>query len=130
MKYLSYTLLAIFSLAFFSCVDDYELTQDEDTVKLLEKQTRVEEFAKSVACTDESEWDFAPIGVKACGGPKGYIAYNTTIDTVTFFRYLEDYNSFEEIYNEKWNITSTCEVPPTPIDVICEDGQPVLIYEE
>ncbi|GLB51843.1 hypothetical protein NBRC110019_08820 [Neptunitalea chrysea] len=129
MKFISYTAFLIFSLLFVACAEeDYKLTFEEDTIKLQEKFDKIVEFGQSVECTDASEWDYTAVGEKACGGPSAYIAYNTTLNTDQFFALVEDYNSFQNIYNNKWEMVSTCDVPQEPAGVECVDSAPVLIY--
>lgn len=106
-----------------SCTSDDEQTED------LEGQFEaLVALSESATCEDSSEWRFAGIGAKPCGGPTGYIAYATRIDTVDFLRRLETYNEAVRAKNELEGLISDCALEPVPIGVQCKDGMPILIY--
>ncbi|TYP99825.1 hypothetical protein C7447_101430 [Tenacibaculum adriaticum] len=102
--------------------------QEKDHQKLIELFTEIENVSNSISCTNATEWSFTAYGSKACGGPQGYIPYSNQIDTVDFLQKIEEYTEAENQYNIKWNITSTCELPVQPQEVVCENGYPVLKY--
>ncbi|MDO5968295.1 hypothetical protein Q4Q35_00610 [Flavivirga aquimarina] len=106
-----------------------ELTdQEKDYRELMDLFDEIYKLSISVACTDANDWTFTAYGAKACGGPKGYIAYSTKIDTASFLQKVETYTNLEKAYNIKWGIVSTCDLPKHPVGVICENGHPVLEY--
>lgn len=51
--------------------------------------------SESKVCNDPDNWSYTAIGSKACGGPKGYIAYSNEIDVDAFLNKVEDYNRTE-----------------------------------
>ncbi|MEM1258559.1 MAG: BPTI/Kunitz domain-containing protein [Bacteroidota bacterium] len=107
----------------FSC------TSDDDEGEDLETQfNTLVALSESVACENYTEWRFAGIGAKPCGGPTDYIAYSIRIDTVDFLNRLEDYNEAVRARNEREGLISDCALEPAPIGVQCQDGKPVLIY--
>ena len=111
----------------FSC-EENELTQ-EDEVKVLNKLfSEIEDMASGVSCTDASEWSFTEYGSKACGGPVGFIAYSTSINTNDFIEKVQKYKIRQKEFNEKWNVLSDCSIPAVPLRVVCENGQPVFEY--
>lgn len=112
-----------------SCDKNSELTQEQEAQKLQIMLSEIENMAGSVDCENPADWTYTPIGKKGCGGPKGYLAYPTTIDTVKFLSLVEAYTLAEERYNHKWGIISTCDLPPAPVDVTCENGKAVLRYQ-
>ncbi|MGB5980554.1 MAG: hypothetical protein WBG46_00285 [Nonlabens sp.] len=120
--------LIIFILSIASCSSDSESTQQEDREKLNRHMEIIMELSQSMDCMDESNWDFTAIGSKACGGPNGYIAYSTQIDTDDFLNRVERYTRSEADFNEKWGIISDCSLPPVPSGVTCENGVAGLIY--
>ena len=82
----------------------------------------------SISCTNSNDWTFTSYGRKACGGPKGYIAYSTQIDTVDFLQKIATYSQAEKDYNFKWGIISDCAIPNEPKSVTCKNGFPTLNY--
>lgn len=82
----------------------------------------------SLNCENASEWHFTEIGDKPCGGPAGYIAYSTQIDTAAFLDKVETYTTAHEKYNRENEIISDCAIDPGALGVKCQEGKPVLIY--
>ncbi|MEM9686636.1 MAG: hypothetical protein AAF934_06905 [Bacteroidota bacterium] len=129
------TLLLLLGVTFISCTTlvscdkNNELTQEQEAQKLQQMLSEIENMAGSINCEDSANWTYTPLGKKACGGPKGYLAYPTTIDTVKFLSLVEAYKTAEERYNNKWGIISTCDLPPVPFGVTCENGKAVLVYQ-
>ncbi|MGJ5641311.1 hypothetical protein [Formosa sp. S-31] len=124
-------LLAVFMLACisFSCNNnDDDTTQEQDAQQLHRMFSDIETLANSLSCTDASNWTFTAFGSKACGGPEGYIAYSTEIDTRLFLEKIKAYNKAREAFNIKWNIFSDCSIPAQPSGVSCVNGEPVLEY--
>ena len=119
----------IVSLTANKLVVKRELTeQEEDHRKLMALFNEIYEQS-NVSCTNNaSDWTFTAYGSKACGGPQGYIAYSTQIDTVAFLQKIEEYTNLEKAYNIKWGIVSTCDLPKQPKGVACENGYPILKY--
>ncbi len=108
--------------------DNGGLTIEQERLLLNETLENLVDISESVSCEDSDDWRFAPIGSKACGGPKGYIAYAVSIDTVQFFAKLEQYRNDENQFNAKWGIFSDCALVQSPSDVACENGKAVLVY--
>lgn len=82
---------------------------DRSIIEQLERDAR--RLANAEGCRDVSACRVAPLGVKACGGPRDYIAYCVTAtDTAALFRKLEELARAERAYNEKYGIMSTCEI--------------------
>lgn len=106
-----------------------ELTeQEKDHQNLISLFNDIERLAYSVTCSNSTDWTFTNYGSKACGGPQGYIAYSNQIDTVEFLQKINDYTEKERLYNIKWGIISTCDIPKVPISVECNNSFPVLKY--
>jgi len=86
---------------------------DRSIIQQLERDAR--RLANTDGCRDVSACRTAPLGVKACGGPRDYIAYcAATTDTVALFRKLQELARAERAYNEKYGIMSTCELRLEP----------------
>lgn len=72
-------------------------------------------LANAEKCTDVGECRVAPLGVKACGGPREYVVYcAATTDTVALFRKLEELARAERAFNERYGIASTCDFRAEP----------------
>jgi hypothetical protein len=107
---------------------DEELSQEQEIKNLTQLFSEIEVMASSKRCNDSSEWTFTSFGSKACGGPIGYIAYSTTIDTLLFLEKIEKHRISQKALNEKWGIISDCSLPTEPQGIICEEGKPVFGY--
>lgn len=106
-----------------------ELTeQEQDHRDLMEKFDEALSLIEGIPCENEKDWTFTAYGAKACGGPKGFIGYPTTIDTDEFLTKISIYTEAEGAYNTKWGVFSTCDVPQQPIGVECVDGYPNLKF--
>lgn len=90
---------------------------DKAVVAQLERDAR--RLATTAGCEDAGGCRVAPVGVKACGGPRNYIAYCVTAtDTAALFRKLEELARAEREYNARYGIMSTCdfrEAPPVAL---------------
>jgi len=100
--------------------------RDALLLQLLEQE--IYDATGQCTCEGSEEWYFAGVGHKACGGPWEYIAYSSQIDTTYFLKLIERLKTQEKLYNLKWGISSTCETPPMPEDVVCVDGEPQFVY--
>lgn len=80
---------------------------------------RVELQAKGIVRTDgcahAGQCRTAPVGSRACGGPRYYLTYcAASTDTARLSRLLDRVKEMEEAYNRKWEIVSTCEYRTAP----------------
>ena len=101
---------------------------EEDNYFLEYLSQEISEIAGEQLCVDEYEWRYTPIGTKACGGPKGYVAYSIQTDTVAFLDKVIFFTIQQDVYNKKWGIFSDCSVPPQPEGIICVNGKPEFYY--
>lgn len=106
-----------------------EDSQKYDQAQLDKLKASIESEAKGEECTNGSDWTFAAMGVKSCGGPQQYIAYPIKIETSILPR-INEYTDKIRIFNEKYNITSDCMVIPPPSYVKCIKGEARLITPE
>jgi len=114
--------------------DISERPADEDSQKYEQAQldklkASIESEASREKCTSASEWTFAPMGAKACGGPQQYIAYPKKIETTILPR-IEEYTQKAKAFNEKYNIISDCMMVMPPTSVKCINGKAQLITAE
>lgn len=112
----------------FSCVNDDEMSQEQEAQNLNRMFSEIESLALSESCNDSSNWTFTSIGSKACGGPVGYIAYSLNIDTELFLDKINEHKIAQQEFNKKWGIMSDCSLPSEPYRVECENGKAVLKY--
>jgi hypothetical protein len=113
---------------FFSCNNNDGSTQEQEAQNLNQMLSEIESLANSEKCTDPEEWTVTSYGSKACGGPVGFIAYSSKIDTELFLEKIEEHRVAQEEFNQKWGILSDCSVPPEPTGIICENESPVFEY--
>lgn len=118
----------IFNLLLSGCSTDSASTQEQDMQQLEKMYAEISLLSVSQECNNSAEWDFTAIGSKACGGPTGFIAYSLKINTADFLEKVKNYTNAQKEFNDKWNISSSCEVPPAPISIKCENGKAVLVY--
>jgi len=129
MNYFYLFLLSFLSISFTACEKAGNSSQEEEKDSLENLYKEIEELSISVVCEDAEEWDFTAIGSKACGGPTGYLAYSSGIDTEDFLKKVALYTELQDQYNKKWGIISDCMALMPPNNVECVDGKPKLIYE-
>ncbi|MES2178080.1 MAG: hypothetical protein V4550_09465 [Gemmatimonadota bacterium] len=87
----------------------------QSRIAALEVEARA--LARLDGCASANECRSAPVGERACGGPRTYIVYcAATTDSVALFRKLEELRLLEVAANTSSNAMSTCEfrLPPIP----------------
>ena len=85
----------------------------DPTIRRLEQEAMA--IAKTEGCTLADQCRTAPVGSRACGGPRYYLAYcRLTTDSAALFAKLDEVKKAEEEYNRRNQIGSTCEfrLPP------------------
>jgi hypothetical protein len=127
MKTISLFILPLY-LTFISCSNDNSNSQEIDSKNLEKMYDEILVLSNSKQCENSTEWRFTAIGSKACGGPTGYIVYSQKINTSAFLDKVEKYTAAERTFNSKWSITSTCDVPPEPLNISCIEGKAKLVY--
>src|SRR5688572_1044795 len=92
----------------------------EARVRELEQQARA--LARTEGCDQPSQCATAPVGAKACGGPRTYLVYcRATTDETALLRALDELKRAEEQYNKVAGIGSDCTFV-TPPEVHLEGG--------
>jgi hypothetical protein len=89
---------------------------EQGRIAQMEREARA--IAKTTGCSTASACRTAPVGIRACGGPRSYIVYcAASTDTAALFRKLRDLEKAEKAYNEKSGMMSTCEfrMPPKAV---------------
>ncbi|MEX1186061.1 MAG: hypothetical protein WEA80_05695 [Gemmatimonadaceae bacterium] len=92
-------------------------TQEADWAAILRLEDQAKAIAKVSGCATVSQCRTAPVGNRACGGPRYYLAYcSTGTDSVALFRKLDEIVVAENAYNRKYQLASTCEFRmPAPL---------------
>ncbi len=79
-------------------------------------EARARALATNTGCASLDQCAAAPMGAKACGGPRTYLAYcRATTDTTALFTVLQQLEQAEREYNAAAGIASDCAMvtPPT-----------------
>ena len=97
--------------------DKIVLTGDQkaDWAQIIAIENQAKALVKTDGCSSAGECRTAPIGSKACGGPRYYLVYcSRTTDSAALFRKLAAVAAAEREYNMRYKIVSTCEfrLPP------------------
>lgn len=121
MKNLLWAGLALLLLS-FSCEDQDRPLGSMDS---LEKQ--ILQLSESVGCSNSSEWKFAPMGSKACGGPARYIAYHASVE-IEILPLIDQFTAQQKQYNQQTGAVSDCSLVAIPNAITCEGGKAVLRY--
>ncbi|MDO9274154.1 MAG: hypothetical protein Q7T92_01230 [Lutibacter sp.] len=112
----------------FGCTNHTESSQEEDLAELTALQEEIELLVDSGVCSESSGCNYIPFGSKACGGPKVYLAYSTSINVELLQQKVATYNALENDYNQKWSVSSDCSVPIPPVNVTCIAGKCTAVY--
>jgi hypothetical protein len=97
--------------------DKIVLTGDQkaDWAQIVALENEAKALVKTDGCSSAGECRTAPVGSKACGGPRYYLVYcSRTTDSVPLFRKINAVAAAEREYNARYQIVSTCEfrLPP------------------
>src|SRR5688572_10666971 len=90
--------------------------QKADWAQIVELENQAKALLKADGCSSAAQCRTAPVGSRACGGPRYYLVYcSRTTDSAALFQKLDEVAQAEREYNTRYNIMSTCEfrMPPT-----------------
>lgn len=90
-------------------------SEEEDRAALQRLEQEARALANTTGCSTASECRTAPVGSKACGGPRTYLVYcAATTDSVALFRKLDELKRAEDDFNRRYGVVSTCDfvLPP------------------
>jgi len=98
--------------------DKVILTGDQKTdwAQIVALEDQAKALVKADGCTSADQCRTAPVGSRACGGPRYYLVYcSLSTDSAALFRKLDAVAQAEREYNTRYHIVSTCEfrMPPT-----------------
>jgi hypothetical protein len=81
-------------------------------------------LAHAEGCAAASSCAAAPVGVKACGGPREYLIYcRTTTDEAKLLATLDEARRAEQRYNEMTKAVSDCSLLLAPETFIIKEGR-------
>jgi hypothetical protein len=90
------------------------IESDTGTLARLEREARA--LAKSRGCARSAQCKMAPVGAKACGGPRYWLAYcAVSTDSAALFRKLDELKAAEQAYNKAHGVVSDCSFAAPPI---------------
>lgn len=96
--------------------------QQSDWAAIERLEAQAKAIAKTSGCQASSECRTAPVGNRACGGPRYYIPYCAkATDSVALFAKLAEVAKAENEYNRKYQLASTCEFRMPP-EVVAAGG--------
>ncbi|REC55196.1 hypothetical protein DRF62_07145 [Chryseobacterium piscium] len=104
-----------------------ESSKKYDEANLDKLKSIIESEIAKEKCTSASDWAFAPMGSKACGGPVSYIAYPKKLEA-SILRKIENYTQTMSEFNKKYGITSDCMMIAEPSGLRCQSEKAVLVY--
>lgn len=86
-----------------------------DWASILRLEAEAKALVRTDGCSTSGGCRTAPVGSRACGGPRYYITYcATTTDSAALFRKLDQVAAAERAYNAKTGVISTCEFREPP----------------
>lgn len=104
-----------------------ENSKNYDEISLSRARKLIDSEISKYKCKNISDWAYAPIGSKACGGPVSYIAYPKSIEASILSR-IKEFTDNQSEFNKKYEITSDCMLAAEPTAIKCVKGKAVLVY--
>jgi hypothetical protein len=97
--------------------DKIVLTGDQKTdwAQIIALENQAKELVQTDGCSSDFDCRTAPVGSRACGGPRYYLVYcSRTTDSAALFRKLDAVAAAEREFNSRYQLVSTCEfrLPP------------------
>ena len=90
--------------------------QKADWAQIVALEDQAKALVKADGCSSANECRTAPVGSRACGGPRYYLVYcSKTTDSAALFSKLDAVAAAEREYNSHYKLVSTCEFRMPPI---------------
>jgi hypothetical protein len=89
--------------------------QKADWAQIVALEDQAKAIVKAGGCSSAAQCRTAPVGSRACGGPRYYLVYcAATTDSAALQRKLDAVAAAEREYNTRYKLMSTCEfrMPP------------------
>ena len=94
-----------------STTDNESGRRSADSARVAQLEHDAVALAKTTGCSSDDQCRNAPVGIKACGGPRYYLKYcAASTDSVALFRALARLDTAERAYNAKYHVVSTCQM--------------------
>ncbi|HET7620680.1 MAG TPA: hypothetical protein VFK39_02145 [Gemmatimonadaceae bacterium] len=93
-------------------------TPPSDSAQIASLEREALALAHNDGCSTADQCRVAPVGAKACGGPRYWITWcPATTDSAALFQKLDQLHTAEENYNQVHGVLSDCSIvgPPTPV---------------
>ena len=90
--------------------------RDKDSAQIVALEAQAKALVKTDGCASADQCRTAPVGNRACGGPRYYLVYcSRTTDSAALFGKLKAVADAEYEFNRRYQLVSTCEfrMPPT-----------------
>ena len=97
--------------------------------RLQKIRSSIDSIAAQKICTDASQWRSTPLGAKPCGGPAEYVAYPKEFESAVL-KLATEYTTLNVRYNRQNMLQSDCKMNTPPLEIRCQGGKPVLIYDK
>jgi hypothetical protein len=89
--------------------------QGADRAMLARLEREAAELAQTEGCSESASCRAAPVGAKACGGPRRYLVYCAVrTNERALLAKLEDLRRLEREFNRRYEIVSTCDFISEP----------------
>jgi len=89
--------------------------KDKDWAQITDLENEAKAIVKTDGCDAAAQCRTAPVGSRACGGPRYYLVYcSKTTDSAALFRKLEQVAAAEAEFNTRYQVVSTCEFRTPP----------------
>ncbi len=101
---------------------------EEVGASIQSKESEVRSLVVAEGCTDVSQCKSAPLGARACGGPRDYVVYcSATTDEDRLLRELSQLQRSEEQYNQQCGVMSICIFTAEPqvelVNGVCQKAE-------
>jgi hypothetical protein len=89
--------------------------QKSDWAQIAALEDQAKALVKADGCTSADQCRTAPVGSRACGGPRYYLVYcSRTTDSAALYRKLDAVAAAEREFNTRYQVMSTCEFRTPP----------------
>ena len=89
--------------------------RDKDWAQIVALEDEAKALVKITGCASADQCRTAPVGKRACGGPRYYLVYCArTTDSAALFSKLGAVSDAEAEFNRRYQIASTCEFRTPP----------------
>lgn len=93
------------------------ITPASDSEQIAQLEREALALAHNDGCSTADQCRVAPVGAKACGGPRYWITWcPATTDSAALFQKLDELHTAERNFNQVHGVVSDCSIvgPPTP----------------